>query len=200
MQNTLEHNPLRKAMNVLVIEDERRMRDLLLDTIPDMGFGVEAVRSAEEALVRMHTNPREILIVDLNLPQMGGLDFLCLIKQRWPRTRAIVLTAYGDLPSAQRAIQLEVVEFLTKPCPLGEIERALARARELRLAGAMGELAEEPLSSEQFTLDAAERNAIRVALARHGGNRKAAARELGISRRTLHYRLSRYRKAGEPVD
>ena len=200
MPHTIEIKLLRKSMSVLVVEDERRLRELLVDAIPDMGFGADGARSGEEAIEKMQQSTSEIVLVDLNLPLMNGLDCAEQIKRRWPLTRTIVLTAYGDLPAAQRAIHLEVVEFLTKPCPLGEIERALDRARQSRLSLVMGTLPDTASLPDDVTLDAAERNAIRVALSRHGGNRKAAAHELGISRRTLHYRLSRYRDRGDPVD
>lgn len=201
MTSVIEHHPLRKTMSVLVVEDERRLRELLVDAIADMGFATAGVRSGEDAIEAMAVSPSEIVMLDLNLPQMSGLDCAEQMKRRWPLTQTIVLTAYGDLPAAQRAIHLEVVEFLTKPCPLGEVERALARARQARLGQAMRAIPEMGMTDESVsTLEAAERNAIRAALKRNGGNRKAAANELGISRRTLHYRLSRYREQGEALD
>lgn len=200
MSNVIEQHPLHKSMSVLVVEDEKRLRELLVDAIPDMGFAATGARSGEEALACMEAAPHDIVILDLNLPQMHGLDVLERIRQRWPLTRAIVMTAFGDLAAAQRAIHLEVVEFLTKPCPLGEIERALDHARSDRLARAMSFSSRDSHAGDGPTLDATERNAIRAALQRSGGNRKAAAYELGISRRTLHYRLSRYRAQGLPLD
>lgn len=200
MSNVIEQHPLRKSMSVLVVEDEKRLRELLVDAIPDMGFSATGARSGEEALQCMDASPHDIVILDLNLPRMHGLDVLERIRQRWPLTRAIVMTAFGDLPAAQRAIHLEVVEFLTKPCPLGEIERALDHARSLRLSQAMSLRSDDVVAGDGPTLDETERAAIIAALHRSGGNRKAAAYELGISRRTLHYRLSRYREQGQPLD
>lgn len=189
---------------VLVIEDEPRMRELLCDVVPDMGFAAEAVRSAEEALRLMEGDPREIVVVDLNLPGMDGMEFFAAVHERWPQTQVIILTGFGDLESARQAIRLDVVDFLTKPCHLGELDVALSRARRrwresLPLPEPAPEAAPEPPAPPAEgaqTLDDVERQHILSALERNHGNRTATAVELGISRRTLHYRLSEYARQG----
>jgi DNA-binding NtrC family response regulator len=186
---------------VLVVEDEPRMRELLADVVPDMGFRVNAARSAEEALKLMEADPHEIAIVDLNLPGMEGMDFFAIVRERWPKTQVIVLTGFGNLESARQAIRLNVVDFLAKPCHLGDLEVALARAVQRW----RGELAAPDTATpvpppaatagEAPTLHELERQHILAALSRNGGNRTATAAELGISRRTLHYRLTEYNKS-----
>ena len=123
------HNPS-DPPRVLVVEDEPRMRDLLTDLLPDMGFSSVAVRTAEEALKIMEADPHEIAIVDLNLPGMEGMEFFTTVRERWPRTQVIILTGFGDLESARQAIRLNVVDFLTKPCHLGDLEVALLTPRK----------------------------------------------------------------------
>src|SRR5579872_4835878 len=114
---------------VLIVEDESRLRDLLLEEIPDIGFQATAARSGEEARRVMETDAHEIILLDLRLPVMGGMDLLESVRKSWPQTQVVILTGYGDLASAQRAIHLDVVDFLSKPCPLREVELALDRAR-----------------------------------------------------------------------
>src|SRR5688572_21502161 len=118
-------NPLR----VLILEDAPRMRDLLTCAISSWNHSTTPARTAEDALRAMQTDPADILLLDLNLPGMSGLDFLHQIRPRYPDTPAIILTGFGDLAAAKQAIHLDVVEFLTKPCHLGELESALDRAR-----------------------------------------------------------------------
>ncbi len=197
---TVEMPGLHKALRVLVVEDEPRMRDLLVESVPEMGFPATAVRSAEEALRTMQKKPHDILILDLQLPLMGGMELLEQIRTRWPDSQVIILTGFGDLVSAQRAIHLDVVEFLTKPCHLRDLELALDRARR---RSALASLTATPVAQPEqpesaLTLAELERREILAALQRHGGNRTAAAAELGISRRTLHYRLAEYRAGGNP--
>jgi DNA-binding NtrC family response regulator len=192
---------------VLIVEDESRLRDLLLDVVPDMGYHATAARTAQEAMRIMETDPRDILLLDLRLPVMGGMDFFQIVRNRWPDTQVIILTGFGDLDAARQAIHLDVVDFLSKPCHLKNVEIALDRARQ-RIMSSRPALPTEnqpppqPTSvddSPTMTLEQTERRQILAALARNNGNRTATALELGISRRMLHYRLNEYLRQGYPV-
>ena len=190
---------LPKAMTLLVIEDETRLRELLVDIAPEMGFTATGARTGEEALRLMDAKPRDIVILDLNLPAMDGMECFRQLRDRWPATEVIILTGFGSLDTAQAAIHLDVVEFLTKPCPLHKVEEALDRARRRFDEGRLRSAAPVPTSASAApgeTLESQERRLILAALQRNDGNRTAAALELGISRRTLHYRLHDYEKQG----
>jgi DNA-binding NtrC family response regulator len=182
---------LNRALRVLVVEDESRWRDLLLDFIPEMGFKARGARSAEEALEVMKQEPHDILILDLHLPSMNGIELFERVRREWPTTQGIVLTAFGELSVAQQAIRLRIAEFLTKPCHLYEIETALERARQLITTERAAATSPPTPPSQQpsETLDETMKKAIADALERHSNNKSAAARALGISRRSLYDRL-----------
>ena len=198
-------------LNVLVVDDEPRMRELLLRALPDMGYAPRSARHGQEAMRMLAEQPVDIAILDINLPGMSGIELFAKIRERWPRTAVIVLTGYGDLESAKSAIRLDVVDFLTKPCHLGDLEIALDRARrrfeQVQEPGALRKpaLANEQATlvpeaaSEHRTLADSERSMILDALIRNRGNRSATATELGISIRTLYYRLAEYEKQGYSV-
>jgi two-component system OmpR family response regulator len=194
---------------VLIVDDEPRMRDMLSRAITEMGFDATTAGSAESGLRAMEQNPADIVLLDLNLPGMGGMDMFNNIRKKWAQTQVIVLTGFGDLNAAQQAIRMEAVDFLAKPCPLGQLEQALERARQRRAAVApppvlpdppeeVAPIAPAPADSE--LLEDIERNHILAALERHGGNRAAAAAELGISLRKLYYRLEKYQREGKRPD
>jgi len=191
-----------RPLRVLIVEDESRLRDLLLDVVPDLGFPAIAARSAEDAKKLMEAEPFDIVLLDLQLPLMGGMDFFEEVRGRWPSAEVIILTGFGDLEAARRAIHLDVVDFLSKPFHLQAIEIALERARRrscskhtIRERSEISETdAASVADSDDVTLAKSEKRQILAALARNKGNRTAAAAELGISRRTLHYRLNQYRK------
>ncbi len=192
--------PPSRILRVLIVEDEPRLRELLSTAIPDMGFPASTARTAEDALRIMRQDQHDILILDLQLPVMSGMECFEQVRRAWPRTQVIVLTGFGDLASARRAIQLEVVEFLAKPCHLHEIESALNRARARLTSTAPAAAASAAPEPSGITLAQSEYNLILAALRRNAGNRTATAQELGISRRTLHYRLADYQAQGLPTD
>ncbi|MHB1158553.1 MAG: response regulator transcription factor [Phycisphaerales bacterium] len=193
--------------HVLIVEDEPRLGQVLGQAMVELGYTATVVRTGEEAMRRMGESPHSILILDLNLPGMSGLDVLEKVRAAHGDVAAIILTGFGDLDSAKRAIHLDVVEFLTKPAHLGELEIALNRA-EQRLrerdierlrqrlhegieASTSGDGGRNPVDAA-LKLEELEKHAILASLERHDGNREKTAKELGISVRTLYYRLSQY--------
>lgn len=206
---------------VLVVDDELRIRNMLSQALKEMGFRATLAPTAEAAARALAQQPFDILILDLNLPGMDGMEFLTSIRKRHPDIQVIVLTGFGDLEAAKRAIHLDVVEFLTKPCALGNLEVALDRASKRRKgqivndpAGVTGnefptfddvpETPQRPPAAAPATdsagtplsLDEVEQRHILGVLERLNGNRAAAAAELGISLRKLYYRLGEYQKKG----
>ncbi len=213
--------------SVLVVDDEQRLREVLVRGIVQMGFDCTGSPHGEDALRQMQDRPRGVVIIDLNLPGIDGMSLFEKLRRGWPAVQVIVLTGFGDLDSAKHAIRLDVVDFLTKPTHLGELEQALTRAwqriddaagldavqlptpsvDELALdlqddsqagTSALGDFAihEGALPQPGQSLDVLERKHILDTLARHDGNRRDTADALGISLRTLYYRLSQYQKEG----
>lgn len=200
-----------RQQRVLVVEDEARLRQGLMRAIPAMGFAPLEAGSAEEAIKVMEREPCEVILLDLRLPGMNGMAFFEIVRQRWPDTQVIITTGYGNLEAAQKAIHLDAVEFLTKPCALHDMELAIARACQRNLLSARKALngkssfqdttssvpaAPTPATSSTSSLEEFERQHILAALEQSGGNRTAAALALGISRRTLHYRIKEYQSKG----
>lgn len=207
--------------SVLVVDDEQRLRELLVRGISQMGFDCLGSPTGEDGLRQMRDTPRGVAIVDLNLPGMDGMALFEKLRRGWPAIQVIVLTGFGDLDAAKNAIRLDVVDFLTKPTHMGELEEALTRAWR-RIDDAAGldavqlpEPTAEDMEDEHDdadgddivsgagvapqsgeSLDDLERRHILDTLAKHDGNRRDTADALGISLRTLYYRLSQYQKDG----
>lgn len=149
---------------VLLVEDEPRLRDMLLRAIREMGFEVSRASSAEQALRLLDQRPHPVIIVDLNLPAASGMELIRTVRQRWPHVQPIILTGFGDLDAARQAIHLDVVDFLTKPCGLGDLELALDRAfhrllRDHPLALALGKLEPEAVEHDADDPDSPEQSA-----------------------------------------
>jgi DNA-binding NtrC family response regulator len=186
--------------HVLIVDDEPHIREMLSRAVREMGFEAIEARSAEHAtklLADGATSPL-IILLDLNLPGMDGLEFMRQLRSRDQRSQIIVLTGFGSIEAAQVAIRHDTVDFLTKPCPLEELERALARAQQRAAAGMLSHdcgTESPPCDADDpgiVPLKELEHRHILAALDRRHGNRAAAAADLGISERTLYYHLARY--------
>ncbi|MCA9280408.1 MAG: DNA-binding response regulator [Phycisphaeraceae bacterium] len=189
-----------KRSTVLILDDEPRFRGFLVQVLPDMGCDPLPAGTAREASAILEKHTPDILMLDLNLPHTDGMSFLREFRKSHELVPTIILTGFGDLSSAQQAIELGVISFLTKPCHLGEIEVAIDRAR--RQIERTCSLARTPNSlegpSQELTRPLAEleRESIIDALRRNGGNRTATATQLGISRRALYNKIEQLRRDG----
>lgn len=201
-----------KRRRVMIIEDGARFRKMLTLAVREMEFVPRPVDCAESAIASLEEEPVEIAMVDLGLPGMSGLDLCRYLREHFPLIQIIILTGYGDLDAAKQAIRLDVVDFLTKPCDHNELEMALDHALR-RSTPTHAELSDQsgwaregttPIRNDngvdtdacdgaERTIEQLERQHILDAIKRNNGNRAAAANELGISVRTLYYRLSRYK-------
>ena len=139
------------------------------------------------------------------------MDLFGEIRKHGLDVRVVILTGYGSLESAVNALRWDADDYLTKPCGLSEIESVLARLLAQRRARARAELprllAEEPADPDlrepaapevdsRRTLEETEREQILAVLDQHHGHKPAAARQLGISLRTLYNKLNAYRIQG----
>ncbi|HEX8911754.1 MAG TPA: response regulator, partial [Humisphaera sp.] len=131
-KQTAASAPLASGREVLCVEDDPRVRNMLAQALKEMGFPATFAASAEVGLKALADRAFDILIFDLNLPGISGMEFLERVRRQGNDVPAIVLTGFGDLDAARKAIHLDVVEFLTKPCALGSLEQALAKARRRR--------------------------------------------------------------------
>ena len=197
------------ALRVLIIEDEPRYRALLDREILAMGHVPTACPTAEDALARLEEAPFDAALVDLHLPGMGGMEFFDTVRPRWPELAVVILTGFGDMPTAIQALRWDAVDFLTKPCGLDEIERALAKILQalrdrqepsIEAPQNTGPTPERPAVVDdddgRRSLADIEREHILDVLARNNGHKPAAAEELGVSLRTLYNKLAAYEEQG----
>ncbi|MBI3926666.1 MAG: response regulator [Armatimonadetes bacterium] len=124
---------------LLVLEDDATMREVLLVTLQDMGHRVYGARSANEALELARSMEFTLVITDVRMPGMDGLDFLLALRRSQPWARSIVITGYADQDAPSRAIAAQADDYMRKPFTLTalteSIDRVLGRgedpAREL---------------------------------------------------------------------
>jgi two-component system NtrC family sensor kinase len=115
---------------VLIIDDEKDIRDVTALTLMDAGFAVETAADGIQGLARCEDFKPRIVITDIRMPGMDGLQVLETIKARFPDTEVIVATAFGEMETAIRALQLDASDFITKPIHTDAMMVALQRARQ----------------------------------------------------------------------
>ncbi len=115
---------------VLIVEDEENVRDLLLTVLAENGYRVDADRSGEEALRQLDQQLYDLVLLDLNLPGMHGLNVLGAGPALQTDAQFIVMTAFGSIDSAVEAMKLGAVDFIKKPFRTEELLHILSRARE----------------------------------------------------------------------
>ncbi|MGA6925091.1 MAG: response regulator, partial [Desulfosarcina sp.] len=115
---------------VLIIDDERDIREVTALTLIDAGYTVETAADGIEGLACCERFSPRIVVTDLRMPGMDGLQVLETIKTRFPDTEVIVATAFGEMEVAIRALQLDASDFITKPIHTEAMMVALERARQ----------------------------------------------------------------------
>ena len=112
---------------VLVVDDEAATRDLCTDVAAEVGLRVRTAATTEQALEILEQFPTDIVITDLKVPEMGGLELLKRIRASFPHIAVIVLTQYGSIKSAVEAMRLGATEYVTKPFHVDELRGKLKR-------------------------------------------------------------------------
>ncbi|HTX16785.1 MAG TPA: sigma-54 dependent transcriptional regulator [Candidatus Baltobacteraceae bacterium] len=119
------------AINVLIVEDEDATRNLCRDVVIDAGLHARMAATTEEALDILEQHPVDIVITDLRIPQMGGLELLKHVREVYPQTAVMVLTQYGTIESAVEATRMGAADYVTKPFHIPELRGKLDRVVRL---------------------------------------------------------------------
>ena len=119
--------------SVLVVEDEPDLRQLIAECLEADGFAVAQALGGADAVERLREYAYDGLVVDLRLPDADGMDILDEALTRFPTIRAVVITGFGGVSEAVRAIKRGAVDFLIKPFQLAQLSRVLRAAVEQRL-------------------------------------------------------------------
>jgi diguanylate cyclase (GGDEF)-like protein len=123
---------------ILVVDDEEITRQLLLDFLGDVGYQIETAASGEEALNKIRQTPFDLVITDVRMPGMSGIDLIQSVNDGNLDTCFLVITGYASLDTAITAIKSGAYDYITKPFNLDElriiVERAVERQFLLREA------------------------------------------------------------------
>ncbi len=122
-------------LRVLVVDDERLSRETTTQQLREAGYVTKAVENAFQALKQLEKDRWDVVLTDLRMPTMDGLEFLKKVKQNSPDVEVILMTAYGTVETAVVAMREGAADFLTKPFSFHELEvrlRNLTRFQEIQ--------------------------------------------------------------------
>ena len=119
-------------LRLLLVEDEPSVRRSIAETLSDEGFQVAEADGAPAALQILTDFDPDVVLSDIRMPEMDGIELLQLLRQRAPSTDVVLMTAYDDMATVARAMREGAFDFLVKPLNLKELRSVMARLLEDR--------------------------------------------------------------------
>lgn len=119
-----------ERIRVLLVDDEGDFRNSLLKVLNRRGLEVKGASCGLEALQALEEEGFDVVVLDMMMPGINGLDTLRLIKSRWPRTEVILLTALGSVEMGLKGMQAGAFDYVLKPMDIDELVEKIRQAYE----------------------------------------------------------------------
>lgn len=166
---------------VYMVEDDEALRRTIRRVLTDAGIYTEEFESAEALLKNYTERPLGVILLDMRLPGMGGLELLERLETLSPANPVIMISGHGDIPSAVRAVRRGALDFLQKPFPKDELIEAVQNAfDQIEAVGS---------ANAMDSLTPREKEVLRAFA--DGTSNKVAAARLNLSSRTVEMHRSR---------
>ena len=120
--------------NILIVDDEPVARQSLTDILKLEGYSVMALPNGQAAVEHVRTHPVDLMIVDMRMPGMSGLEVVQVVNQVSPETEVILLTAYGSTDTAIQALRLRIHDYLLKPASPAQVIQSVKKGLARRSA------------------------------------------------------------------
>lgn len=190
---------------ILIVDDEEVIRNSISWYLRREGYQVEVCASGEEGLRRLEEDPPDLLLLDVKLPSMGGLDVLKRAKEAKEDLIVIMITAYGSIESAVQAMKAGAYDYISKPLELDELDVIVKKGLEtVRLTKEVSLLRKERLERFNVEYVAADSPTMREVeeqiekIARHDSSTVLIQGESGTGKElvatSIHYRSARVDK------
>lgn len=121
-----------KTRSILIVDDEKNIRLTLSQALAVLGVDVDMAENGREALAKLKEKDFRLILLDLRMPGIGGMEVLRQVRKIRPDTRVIIITAHGTIESATEAMKLGACDFLQKPFVPDEIRELVSRVMGTR--------------------------------------------------------------------
>jgi DNA-binding NtrC family response regulator len=125
---------LDERFRILVVDDHASAREAVADVLREARYGVATCASASEALAKLSGEEFDIVVTDLQMPGMSGLEFICEIERRRLAVEVLMITAHGSVATAVEAMRHGAFDYIEKPFDAVALERSVAQACDRRVA------------------------------------------------------------------
>ncbi|MFQ5870166.1 MAG: sigma-54-dependent transcriptional regulator, partial [Candidatus Zixiibacteriota bacterium] len=119
-------------ISILLVDDDETYREILKEEMLSLGYNVTHVASGERALEVIASDSFDVVLLDIKMPGMGGIETLRSIKEISPLSEVIMLTGYGTIDSAISSMKLGAYDYLNKPCKVEKLDAIIQKALEKR--------------------------------------------------------------------
>ena len=116
---------------ILVVDDDENIRDTLYDLL-SAEHDCQTAETAEQALARLEVDSYDVVLTDISMPGLSGLELLGTVRQKYPDTPVIIISGISDQEHAQGLIRLGAFEYLLKPFRLEVVKKSVKRALDRR--------------------------------------------------------------------
>jgi len=134
-----------KKRKVLIVEDEAVVRDSVREWLVEDGYDVEVAEDGEEALKKIKNEEFGVIVLDLKLPDIDGLQVFEHAKELKPETKGVIITAYPSQETRDRAKKLGLMDYLAKPFKVEDLEKLISQA--------LGEAEEKKVGKKHLWLE-----------------------------------------------
>jgi len=135
---------------VLIVDDDETIRDTLYELLSEF-YVCQTAETAEKAFARLEADEYDVLLTDISMPGLSGLELLGHVRQKFPDTPVIIISGIGDQEHAEGLIRLGAFDFLLKPFTLDVVEKSVRRAVEYRKRQLEGNQCEDDQASGDLT-------------------------------------------------
>ena len=168
-------------MTLLLVDDDRAFLTRLARAMEARGYSVRTAETVADGLAAVASHAPAYAVVDMRLTDGNGLDVIAALGERRPEARAVVLTGYGNIATAVRAVKLGAADYLAKPADADDVHAALMATGPERIAPP-----ENPMSADRVRWEHIQR-----VYELCGRNVSETARRLAMHRRTLQRILAK---------
>jgi len=119
-----------KKYSILLVDDDPAIREGTGQYLEEIGYQIRLAESGEKAIDMLKAEPCDLIITDLVMEKVDGIQVLKIAKELHPETMGIVLTGFGDMTTAIEALRLGIDDYLLKPCSPQELELRVSRCFE----------------------------------------------------------------------